>query len=218
MSFGAFGNARRFASSWSPRAIWDKLSDSARALKRATVFEPSKKPTIAVSPEHSLAAKFAEAKHELYLLRCKEFNRFSVKTAFLKYSPQKLNEVARLLHGLTLPVALKQMKFCDRKGARIGCVPAIRLAMNVVRQRMGRPEDFVVEQAMVGRGSYRIRPDYKGRGRMGIIRRPQAILRLVCARSDPAAKMGRELRRSLHRMFKGQPRETKPVMCRLRYF
>lgn len=211
---------RRFSSSWSPRALWDKLSNTGRLLKRSNSENKEKSLSqvkIAPTPEHSLAAKIADAQRHIYLLRCKQFNRFSVRTAFIKYSPQKLNGVSRLLHGLKLPEALAQMKFQDRKGARLACIPAIRLAMNVIKQRSASPKEFIIEQAMVGRGSYRIRPDYKGRGRMGIIRRPQAFLRLVCARDEPNVRLKRQLKRSLHRMFKGQLREDKPVFCRMRY-
>jgi ribosomal protein L22 len=172
---------------------------------------------ISPSPHHSIAAMSKEAIRQEYLARCAAFTSFSIRTPFVRYSPQKLNELARLLPGLTLPNALCQMKVQDRKGARLAIIPLLNNAVNVVRQRQKQPQDFTIQQAMVGRGRYRKRLDIKGRGRVGIIRRPSCFLRIVVALPDKSAKLRSELRKHVNRALRKQVREDKPLYLPLRY-
>lgn len=182
--------------------------------RRAKKEEPVK---ISPSPHHSLAAISQTARHEAFEARCSAFKRFSCRTQFVRYSCLKLNSVARLLPGLSLPMAEVQMRFQLKKGARLACLPAIRDAANQVKQRRGDPNEWVIEQALVGRGRYRKRVDIKGRGRVGVQWRPSSFLRLVVAKPDAAGKLKRELRRALNRQMRGVLREDKPSYCSLRY-
>lgn len=172
---------------------------------------------IATTPQHSIAAMSREAVRQQYLAQCAAFTRISLRTAFVRYSPQKLNEVARLLPGLSLPQALMQMRGQERKAARLAIIPLLHNAMNAVRQRGKSIHDFHIEQAMVGRGRYRKRLDIKGRGRMGIKKRPSCFLRLVVSLPNKAKALKAELRRHVCRVMRKQFREDKPVYLRLRY-
>ena len=185
-----------------------------------TVKQQPNKTTISPSRHHSLMELARQEKQAQFDQKCAAFKRFTVRSPFVRYSPQKLREVARLLKELPLTQAHLQMQYQLRKAARLVISPLLLNAMNMVKQLHGDPKEFVIAQALVGRGRYRKRLDIKGRGRVGIIRRPSCFLRIVCERQTDdrrESKLKRVLLRSLNRSMRKQPRDDKPVYLQLRY-
>lgn len=195
--------------------LWQRFTN---LLPRSAKTDPAKPPlTISPTATHSLSALTKDATHAAYLARCASCHRLSLRTPFLRYSAQKLQQVARLLPGLTLEAALAQMQFQARKGARLACIPLLRDAINAARQRLKEPGEWAVLEAMVGRGRYRRRLDIKGRGRIGIIRRPSCFLRIVVGAVDREAALRRRLLRFVNRSMRKMVRDDKPAYLPLRY-
>ena len=125
-------------------------------------------------------------------------------------SPQKLSDLARQLTGLPLDAAVLQAKFSPKRAARTLC-QALCQAQGNALLRGRQPSDYVLREAVTGRGRYLKRIDIKGRGRCGIIKKPHAFMRLVLAIPDERTELTKLLR---VRKF---PREEKPAYIKLDY-
>lgn len=147
-------------------------------------------------------------------------NQFWIRTTLFRVSSQKLNLIGRQITRLPLPMAIAQMKFSPKKAAkevhqlllqaqaRISHLPSKLEDDSIVQ--INDPSKFIVQQALVGKGSYLKRIDIKGRGRHGVIWRPHSFLRLQVAIPDEDAALRKKFKVRIHK-------ENKPVMTRLNY-
>ena len=93
-------------------------------------------------------------------------------------SPQKLADLGRQLSGLPLDAAILQAKFSAKKAAQVLFQTLCQARANAI-QRDRSPSEYIIREAVTGRGKYLKRLDIKGRGRCGIIRKPHAFMRFV---------------------------------------
>lgn len=96
----------------------------------------------------------------------------------MHYSKWKLNAVAELIRGKPLIEAKNMLAGADKKGAKfIGELIDEIEARGIKRGR--NPEQMYVRTITVG-GNYLLKkPDIKGRGRTGLIRKPVCSMRIV---------------------------------------
>jgi large subunit ribosomal protein L22 len=125
-----------------------------------------------------------------------EVRRFEIETAMFRCSPQKLADLGRQLSGLPLDAADLQAQFSAKRAAKV---------------RGRQPSEYVIREAVTGRGKYMKRLDIKGRGRCGVIKKPHAFMRFVLEIPDQRKEIGRLLK------IKNFQREEKPAYIKLDY-
>ena len=94
----------------------------------------------------------------------------------LPVSPKKLVVVANMTPGLCVREAMLQMEFCRKQIAVMvkNCLAAA--AQNARKHHGIEPWNLIVDEAVVGKGSYMKRPDFKSKGRVGIKKRYRSHL------------------------------------------
>lgn len=104
------------------------------------------------------------------------------------------------------------MKFSQKKAAREIYTLLLQAQARIKQLNTAEtdPNKFIIQQAMVGKGTYIKRIDIKGRGRHGVIWRPHSFLRLQVAIPDIEAAIKKRFKVRIHK-------ENKPVMTRLDY-
>lgn len=94
-------------------------------------------------------------------------------------SPQKLNDMCRLVRGLSVEEAMIQMRM-SRKGNAYIVANCIRGAKNAALHNMHMDESrLVVAEAWVGHGTHQKRRSFRAKGKMDIIKRYRANLTVV---------------------------------------
>ena len=94
-------------------------------------------------------------------------------TGNIKHSPRKLNDVARLIAGKPIDAAILQMQMSDKRIASAKIKSMLALARDHATMKGLKREELVVREAWVSKGVYLRRLDIKGRGRHGIIMKPE---------------------------------------------
>jgi large subunit ribosomal protein L22 len=125
-------------------------------------------------------------------------------------STQKVAELGRQLSGLPLDAALIQTQFSARKAAE-KLHQALVQAKEAAKLRGHTPSEYVIKEAVTGRGKYLKRLDIKGRGRCGIIKKGHAFMRFVLEIPDERKELAKLLK------VKHFPREQKPAYVKLDY-
>lgn len=125
-------------------------------------------------------------------------------------STQKVADLGRQLSGLPLDAALLQAQFSARKAAE-RLYQALLQAKEEARLRGHLPSEYVIREAVTGRGKYMKRLDIKGRGRCGIIKKGHAFMRFVFEIPDQRKDLAKLLK------IKHFPKEQKPVYVKLDY-
>ena len=106
--------------------------------------------------------------------------RWSGVKTDMKYSKHKLNAVAACVRGKPLIDAKALLNNIDKKGATF--IYQLLEEMEEKGVQRGRaPERMVVHTITVGGSILHKKPDIKGRGRTGIIRKPVSNMRIVLA-------------------------------------
>ncbi|KAJ8323036.1 hypothetical protein BDV3_006701 [Batrachochytrium dendrobatidis] len=117
--------------------------------------------------------------HAIFQSRTEAANRLPFfTTGNMRASPQKMNHLARLIRKMPITEAKRQMAFTlKRRGIsvvrllhRIEC--ALRHNYNL------NPDDFIIHQALVGKGTYLKRIRIHARGRFGVMHRPHAHIKI----------------------------------------
>lgn len=129
-----------------------------------------------------------------------------------RVSAQKLNSLGQLIKGLPLPSAVLQMRYSVKQAARTVHDTLVK-GEQTLRCQGGQPNtaNFIVGQAMVGKGKYIKRIDIKGRGRHGVIWSPHSFMRIQLLLPNVKA----DLKKLLHVKF--YRHEHKPVYGKLDY-
>lgn len=125
-------------------------------------------------------------------------------------SQQKLSDIGRQLGGLPLDAAVLQAKFSSKRAAKT-VLEVLSQAQANAKARGKAPSDYVIREAVTGRGKYMKRLDIKGRGRCGIIRKPHAFIRFVLEIPDETKEISKLLR------VKTFQKEQKPAYIKLDY-
>jgi large subunit ribosomal protein L22 len=108
-------------------------------------------------------------------------------TKYVRISPQKANEVARLIRGLRAAEALDTLRFSPRKGARIIRKTLQSAIANAEKNAELNVNDLVVKTAVVGTGPQIKRWLAVARGSMHPIIKRTSHVKIVLS-DDGAAK------------------------------
>lgn len=134
-----------------------------------------------------------------------------MQSPYVRGSTQKMTDLARRIIGLPLDAALLQMRFCEKKKAKV--VLQVLSNMKMQLRRWGANTSYYyIKSATVGRGTYLKRLDIKGRGRHGVEWRGHTFIRIGCHCPNPQTLVRKLLK------IKKIPREDKPIMKRLDYY
>ncbi|CEP03502.1 Large ribosomal subunit protein uL22m [Plasmodiophora brassicae] len=105
----------------------------------------------------------------------------------IKVSPKKLNEIVRLVRGLSASEAIIQMQLCERRKSTV-VQKCIQNAVNNAINNHGMALDrLFVKEAVVGRGQCTRMLMFHGRGRVGkrVKRRSHLTVKLAEQPFDP---------------------------------
>lgn len=204
------------SSSWSMSRLWNTMKKGLAAPQAhpAVPVKPAPAaPHAAGSPARSTAQP--SSSNVLWEPAPKAWSpgalrRFEVETPMFRCSPQKLADLGRQVSGLPIDAAALQMKFSAKRPAK-QLYQLLTQAEANAKLRERSPADYVIREAVVGRGKYMKRIDIKGRGRSGIISKPHAFMRFVLEIPDERKEIARLLR------VRGVPREHKPAYIKLDY-
>lgn len=208
--------------------------DASQSAPKATAMTPAN------SPWNVLQLAAIRRQQSLY---CQPF---WLTLPLHRCSPRKLGEVAKLIAGIKLEEAIRQVRFCPKR-------PAIRVydllcqARATIRQQVYPPfidregssqagqkdsgerrqldsitpeihakanalvARYSILQAVAGKGPFLKRVEFKARGRVGIRKRPHAMIRVQFGIIDETKRVERLLRQTV------AIEENKPVYCRLDY-
>lgn len=139
-----------------------------------------------------------------------------------------------MINGIKLDEAIRQTRFCAKRPA-IKVYDLLKQARATIKQQVYPPlvpdgrklgdlvtngmlkkarelvSRYSILQATVGRGPYLKRPDYKAKGRMGIRRRPHAMMKVQFGIVDEGRRVEKLLKQTV------TIQEHKPVFVRLDY-
>lgn len=130
--------------------------------------------------------------------RGEEIRRAKARRMGIAVSPRKLNLVAKLVRGMSIGEAYRQLANCTKKTAPT-VRHAIETAVTNARAFGLKPERLVVDEAYVGKGCYikKIRP-WHGKGRFGVEHKKYSHLTVFVRELDEELWEYRVLPRYLH--------------------
>ncbi len=104
----------------------------------------------------------------------------------LRTSPIKLNQVARLIRGMTVEKAIIQLTFCHRRIA-VDVRKALQSAIaNAENNHHLNVDDLIVKEAFVGKSMILKRMSPRARGRGARIEKPYSHLTIVVREEEAA--------------------------------
>lgn len=114
-----------------------------------------------------------------------EIPSYTESTGNIKYSPEKLNKLARQIKGFTLQQVIDQMEYSSKKAAKFVASAAKKLVHNAKQDpKLAKVKDkitltsMIVAQAFVGKGTYEHGIIYHAKGRFGKMTRPYSHLKI----------------------------------------
>ncbi|RHZ81075.1 hypothetical protein Glove_124g10 [Diversispora epigaea] len=171
--------------------------------------DPSDKESEENMPETRLGIP-TEAKKKKYEHRYSTMN--------FRISPRKLRFLANQIAGKYINEAIEQMEFSHKRASRKIMNSLITARDHAWRYKMMPPEEVYIEQAFVGKGFYRKKPDYKPRGRFAWMLVKKAHMKYILKLRQPEEDKGIGTQRKLGgKMFKYKKNpwvpliETKPI-------
>lgn len=97
---------------------------------------------------------------------------------------RRMVQISRLIIGLSVPDALQQLRFCNKKQYPLDKV--IHNASNLMSIRYGlQPNEIYVKSISVGTSFIKKGIDIKGRGHMGIKRRSYSNVKVIVEEGKP---------------------------------
>ncbi|ETI52689.1 ribosomal protein L22 [Phytophthora nicotianae CJ01A1] len=123
----------------------------------------------------------------------------TVKRA-IRASPRKLTYLAQQIRGLPANEAILQMKFSPKRKAEI-FQKTVQNAINLADIKYQiEPENLMVAECFVNKGTYLKRLRIMGRGRSGVMHHPHTHLTVILREFDPSKKpLNRHLTKKLAR-------------------
>ncbi|CAI5703304.1 unnamed protein product [Peronospora effusa] len=123
----------------------------------------------------------------------------TVKRA-IRGSPQKLTYLAQQIRGLSAKEAILQMKFSPKRKGEI-FQKTVQNAINLADIKYQiEPENLMVAECFVNKGTYLKRMRIMGRGRSGVMHHPYTHLTVVLREFDPSKKpLNRHMTKKLAR-------------------
>ncbi|KAE8892810.1 hypothetical protein PF005_g19311 [Phytophthora fragariae] len=118
----------------------------------------------------------------------------------IRASPRKLTYLAQQIRGLPANEAILQMKFSPKRKAEI-FQKTVQNAINLADIKYQiEPENLMVAECFVNKGTYLKRLRIMGRGRSGVMHHPHTHLTVVLREFDPSKKpLNRHLTKKLAR-------------------
>lgn len=104
----------------------------------------------------------------------------------LRTSPIKLNQVAKMIRGMSVEKALVQLTFCERRIANDVRKTLQSAIANAENNHNLNVDDLVVKEAFVGKGVVMKRMHARARGRGARIEKPFSHLTIVVREEEAA--------------------------------
>ena len=108
----------------------------------------------------------------------------------IRHSPWRMNLVCQFIAGMTVPEALIQLDYCEKKRGAPILKKVLQRTVNLADiQHSLAPSQLTVEECFATQGTPLKRLKIMGRGRSGVKHRKHSHIRLVLAETDFALKM-----------------------------
>ena len=108
----------------------------------------------------------------------------------IRHSPWRMNLVCQFIAGMTVPEALIQLDYCEKKRGAPILKRVLQRTVNLADiQHSLAPSQLTVEECFATPGTPLKRLKIMGRGRSGVKHRKHSHIRLVLAETDFALKM-----------------------------
>eukprot|EP00947_MAST-08B_sp_MAST-8B-sp1_P006284 g6284.t1 len=166
-SVSAFGVA--------PRTFCDASSSSMTAAGGAadSSSSSSSSPPPPPPPSSSLSSSLSPA------VAPEAPRRVQARKKDIRGSPQKLNQLAKLIRGLPVPEAKAQMQFSKRRPSKTFWHLITNAANNADIQHGIAEDQLRVRECYVNKGAFMKRVEFKARGRVGIKHKPFSHITVV---------------------------------------
>ncbi|MED6157384.1 hypothetical protein PIB30_022653 [Stylosanthes scabra] len=128
----------------------------------------------------------------------------------LKQSPKKVNLVAALVRGMLVKDALLQLQVTVKRASRTVYQGITQAKGNAVNNHGLDPDRLIVAEAFVGKGLFRKRPSYDGKGRISLKMKPECKLTVI-VREITAEEEAKIARLKVHNFRKLTKREKRLV-------
>ncbi|KAF0420922.1 ribosomal protein L22 [Gigaspora margarita] len=126
--------------------------------------------------------KYTEAK--------KKSTEHRYSTMNFRISPRKLRFLANQIAGKPINEAIKQMEFSPKKASKKIMNSLITARDHAWRYKMMDADNVYIDQAFVGKGLYRKKPNYGARGRFSFLKIKKAHMKYVLKVKRPEMDLG----------------------------
>ncbi|CAG8533955.1 27481_t:CDS:2, partial [Dentiscutata erythropus] len=126
--------------------------------------------------------KYTEAK--------KKSTEHRYSTMNFRISPRKLRFLANQIAGKPINEAIKQMEFSHKRASRKIMNSLITARDHAWRYKMMDADNVFIDQAFVGKGLYRKKPNYGARGRFSFLKIKKAHMKYILKVKKPEMDLG----------------------------
>ncbi|XP_050908206.1 54S ribosomal protein L22, mitochondrial [Lathyrus oleraceus] len=143
------------------------ISSSTQLLKNSSEEAPVSSPLVPVS---LLGSSKGEEQNQKPITKAEKVQAVLKK---IKQSPKKLNLVAALVRGMLVKDALLQLQVTVKRASKTVYQVIHSARANASHNHGLDPERLIVAEAFVGKGDFKRRISYHGKGRSGVMHRPE---------------------------------------------
>ncbi|CAL5207953.1 unnamed protein product [Lathyrus oleraceus] len=155
------------------------ISSSTQLLKNSSEEAPVSSPLVPVS---LLGSSKGEEQNQKPITKAEKVQAVLKK---IKQSPKKLNLVAALVRGMLVKDALLQLQVTVKRASKTVYQVIHSARANASHNHGLDPERLIVAEAFVGKGDFKRRISYHGKGRSGVMHRPESRLTVVVREITP---------------------------------
>ncbi|CAG8526158.1 24980_t:CDS:2 [Cetraspora pellucida] len=120
----------------------------------------------------------------------KKCTEHKYSTMNFRISPRKLRFLANQIAGKPINEAIKQMEFSHKRASRKIMNSLITARDHAWRYKMMDADNVYIDQAFVGKGLYRKKPNYGARGRFSFLKIKKAHMKYVLKVKKPEIDLG----------------------------
>jgi large subunit ribosomal protein L22 len=180
------------------------ISSSTLLLKNSTEEAPVSSPLVPIS---SFGSSKAEEQNQKAITKAEKVQAVLKK---IKQSPKKVNLVAALVRGMLVKDALLQLQVTIKRASKTVYQVIHSARANASHNHGLDPERLIVAEAFVGKGDFKKRVSYHGKGRSGIMHKPECRLTVVVREITPEEE-AEIARLKVHNFKKLTKRESRLV-------
>ncbi|GBC07642.1 hypothetical protein RclHR1_00760012 [Rhizophagus clarus] len=119
----------------------------------------------------------------------KKHTEHRYSTMNFRISPRKLRFLANQIAGKPIDEAIKQMEFSPKKASEKIMNSLLTARDHAWRYKAMEPDKCYIEQAWVGKGLYRKKPNYGARGRISALKIKSAHMKYIIKEKEPVEEV-----------------------------